>query len=85
MELGVNHDKPTRVRCSWLTVGDVMDLLAIFPIRDLPAFLARQIAKSKITSHQPSMEESACLQSGVEPNDCHGEDELDDRATVTTQ
>lgn len=53
MELRVNHDKPKRVSCSWLTVDDVMDLLAIFSIKDLSTFLARQTAKRKITSHHP--------------------------------
>jgi hypothetical protein len=32
-------------------MDDVMDLLAIFSIKDLSRFLARQIAKRKITSH----------------------------------
>lgn len=53
VELRVNHDKPKWVSCSQMTMDDVMDLLAIFSIKDLFTFLARQIANSKITScHQ---------------------------------
>lgn len=55
----VNQGKPKWVSCSPLTVDDAMDLLAIFSVKDLFPFLARQVASN--------MEGSACLQSRTGP------------------